>query len=222
MRLRLPVPRAVLFGALFATALIATFPLRVILGAVGTGVSAREVRGSVWSGRLVEARAGAAVIGDLDARLEPLPLLVARARIALGREGTDPFTAAMSFGGATRAIDGLSGTVPVAGAFGALPVTGLFFQDVTVRFRDGRCDRAEGQVRASLAAGAVGGVTLPQGLSGAARCDRGALLLPLASASGSESVALRIEGDGRWTATATVPGAGGAAVPPIAGRLGGE
>jgi general secretion pathway protein N len=52
-------------------------------------------------------------------------------------------------------------------------------------------------VRADVA-GDVAGVTLPGGLSGNARCDRGALLLPLVGQSGMEALNLRLFEDGRY------------------------
>lgn len=220
MRLRLPMRRAVLFGALLLIALLLTLPARIVLGALVTGLSAREVRGSVWSGRLVEARAGAAVLGSLAARLDPLALFVARARVGLARDGSDRFEAALSTGGATRVVEGLTGTVPIEGGVAGVPVGALTFESFQVRFRDGRCDSAEGLVRASIAAGEVAGVALPQGLSGAARCDKGALLVPLASAAGSERVTVTLSGDGRWSAAADL---GGAALgPAVSGQVGSE
>ena len=67
MRIQVPMRRAVLFAALFAIALVAFLPLRLVLG--GSGLTAREASGSVWAGRLKEARIGPAALGDLDARL---------------------------------------------------------------------------------------------------------------------------------------------------------
>ena len=81
----------------------------------------------------------------------------------------------------------------------SVPVSALDLDDVSVRFRDGQCETAEGRVRATLA-GDVGGIALPQSVSGIARCDGTALLLPLASQSGTESIALRIEGAGTYRA----------------------
>src|SRR3546814_13888604 len=39
------------------------------------GIAAREVRGSIWSGELVEARLGALPLGTVKASLSPLALL---------------------------------------------------------------------------------------------------------------------------------------------------
>lgn len=215
--MRLPIRRVVAFGALFAAALLATLPLRVVLGALETGLTAREARGSVWLGQLQEARIGGATLGDLDARLSPVPLLVGRARVEVERRtrGPDQLRAALGLSGASRALEGATGSVPAGSLFGPLPIGTLELADVTVRFRDGVCDRAEGQIRATVT-GAIAGVDLAQGLSGRVRCDRGALLIPLASASGGEALSVRVRGDGRWEAELSAGG-----IPPqrLEGRL---
>jgi general secretion pathway protein N len=204
MRLRLPIRRAVLFGLMLVVALLLTLPLRIVLGAADPGVTAREVSGSLWAGRLAEARAGPALLGDLDARVAPLPLLAARARIAVARAGSGPpLTGALSLGGATRKLDGLTGSVPLSGP---VPLGAVTFVDLDVTFRDGRCQSASGQVRADVAPGAGGGAPLAQGLAGSPRCDRGALLVPLASASGAQGLDLRLAADGSWQADLRLDG----------------
>lgn len=216
MRVRLPVRRVVAFGALFAIALLASLPLRLVLGALDTGLTAREARGSVWLGRLQEARIGGATLGDLDARLAPAPLLVGQARVEVEREtsGPDRLRAALGLSGAVRSLNDVSGTISVETLFAPLPIGTLDLADVSVRFRDGVCDRAEGQVRAAVTA-AIAGVDLAQGLSGRVRCDRGALLIPLASAAGTEGLALRVRGDGRWEAELS----GGGAAQSLSGQF---
>lgn len=198
MRVRLPMRRVALFAALFAVALVVFLPLRVALGIADSGLAAREVSGLAWSGRLKEARAGPLALGDLGAGLSPLPLLIGRARleVARGSAAPDRFAGAVIASANGRAVESISGSVPVAGAVSALPLTALDLTDLTVRFRDGACEAAEGLVRASFAGGPAG---LPGSLSGAARCDRGALLLPL-TGGGGEALTLRITGDGRYRA----------------------
>ena len=201
MRLRVPMRRAVLFAALFAFALILFLPLRLALGLIDSGLSAREASGTVWAGSLKEARFGPATLGDLNARLAFPPLLLGRARVELERPSAAPDRLAGAFGiaGNRRSVESVTGLIPVESRFGPLPIASFELTDLTVRFRDGACDRAEGLVRANLS-GDVAGLSLPAGLSGAARCDRGALLLPLASGAGMEGMALRIYGDGRYEA----------------------
>jgi len=58
-------------------------------------------------------------------------------------------------------------------------------------------------VKATLS-GDLAGISLGQGMSGTARCDAGALLLPLVSQAGTETIALRLWGTGRFRAELTV------------------
>jgi len=213
MRLRIPARRIVLFAGLLAFALLIFLPLRLVLGWAGGPLDAREASGSVWSGSLKEARIGGAALGDLDARLAFLPLLVGQARFEVERPSGAPdrFAGAFAVSARTRSAHSVTGTVPVEGAFGALPVATLDLTDVSVRFRDDTCDSAEGLVRATLSSAPEG---LPSSLTGSARCDRGALLLPLSAGAGG--VELRLFGDGRWTASVRLPSGAG---PTIEGRF---
>jgi general secretion pathway protein N len=131
-------------------------------------------------------------------------LLTGRVEIDGERDSAAPDRFAGSFVIARnrRSAESVTGIVPVEGAFGALPIAAIELTDVTVRFRDGTCEEAEGLVRASLTAAQPG---LPASLSGPARCDRGALLLPLTTGAGADGIALRLFGDGRWSAEVRVP-----------------
>jgi general secretion pathway protein N len=201
--------------------MLAVLPLRLALGwggLDGQGFTAREVTGSLWSGRLVEARFGEIALGDLDAGLSPLALLIGRARIALASESDDPaqrLAGTVEIARNRAAVIDATGPLAPGNAFAPLPVTALNLDGVTVRFVDGTCDAAEGRVRATLA-GAFLGQPLPGALSGNARCDAGALLLPLSSGAG-EGVNLRLWPDGRYRAELTlVP-----SDPAVAARLDG-
>ena len=200
--IRLDTARPALFGAMLAAALIGLLPLRLVLGWAGLGdqgLSARRVDGVLWGGQLVEARFGDLVLGDLDARLAFLPLLVGRARVELDGAGMRPFHGAVTVGRHAMGVEDMTGSLATGQLFAPLPVTTLDLDDVSVTFRDGRCAHAEGRVRATLA-GEAAGVPLPPTLSGPARCEAGALLLPLASQAGSETATLRVTGDGRYHA----------------------
>jgi general secretion pathway protein N len=205
MRIRLRTRPGVLFGALFVASLVALLPLRLVLGSVGIGeegLTARRVTGSIWSGRMTEARFGSVALGDLQARLAFWPLLVGRARVELnGRAEAParPLRGAVSVSRHRIGVDDLTASVATGRLFAPLPVTGLDLDAVTVQFRDGDCEAAQGRVRATLGSG-VGGIALPATVAGDARCDGTALLLPLTSQAGSEGVTLRIAGDGTYTA----------------------
>lgn len=198
--IRLRTARPALFGAILAVALVVLLPLRLVLGWAGlgeAGLTARRVDGALWSGRLVEARFGTVVLGDLEARLALMPLLVGRARVELDGNGARPIRGAVTVGRHEMGIDDLTASLATGQLFAPLPVTALDLDGLSVRFRDGRCDRAEGRVRATLA-GEAAGVPLPPTLSGPARCEAGALILPLVSQAGTETATLRVTGDGRY------------------------
>lgn len=201
MRVRLPMRRVALFAGLLTIALLAFLPMRLVLGVIHTGMTARDVTGSIWSARLTEARIGPLALGDLDARINPLSLLVGEARMVVARGGAAPDRLVGNLGAARdrQLAENVSGVIPIDGSLGILPIAAIQLTDVTVAFRDGQCDRAEGMVQARLS-GDMGGLALPAAMDGAARCDRGTLLLPLRSGSGAESVMLRIHGDGAYDA----------------------
>lgn len=204
MRIRLPVGRTLIFLGVFFLALIALLPMRLAidwLGLDARGLAAREVQGSVWFGALKETQFGTVGLGDMHARLNGLPLLIGRARVSLDRdEGipADEFEGAATVTRNGFGLDDMTGRVQLtAGALGQLPLSQLDLGDVTARFENGLCVQAAGTVRAQVAA-TVGGISLPGGLTGTARCDAGALLLTMVSQSGMENFDLRLFGDGRY------------------------
>jgi general secretion pathway protein N len=201
MRIRLPLGRALFFVVAFLFALVALLPLRLALDWLALddrGFAAREARGSIWLGALSEAQFGSVALGDLQARLRTLPLLVGRARVDLERAGEErPLQGSATISRTRFGIDDVTGMVDVGAALAPLPIASVDLGDVTAHFADGLCATAEGMVKATVA-GDVAGMSLPAGLSGNARCDQGALLLPLASQSGMEALNLRLWEDGRY------------------------
>ncbi|GAA0300562.1 type II secretion system protein N [Sphingomonas oligophenolica] len=208
-RIRLTTGPVAIFGAIFVLALIALLPLRLAMGWFdlgNTGLAAREVRGSIWSGTLREASFGGVALGDLHAGLSPFQLLVGRARIGLAGQGVGAarlFQGAISVSRHSFGVDDMTATLPAGTVFAPVPVSALDLDDVSIRFQDGNCDKAEGRVRATLS-GDLAGINLGQGMSGNARCDAGALLLPLVSQAGTDNIALRLWGTGRFRAELTV------------------
>ncbi|MEP7004664.1 MAG: type II secretion system protein N [Sphingomonas bacterium] len=207
-RIRLKTGPLAFFGGAFVVALIALLPLRLAMGWFdlgSTGLTAREVNGSVWYGTLHEASFGGVPLGDLHAGLSPFQLLVGRARINLSGQGdaARPFHGAIGVTRHSFGVDDLSATLPAGNVFAPVPVSALDFDDLSVRFQDGNCEKAEGRVKATVS-GDLAGISLGQGMSGTARCDAGALLLPLVSQAGTETIALRLWGTGRFRAELTV------------------
>ncbi|THD36960.1 MAG: type II secretion system protein N [Sphingomonas sp.] len=198
-----------LFGAMLTVALVALFPLRLALGAFGLadeGLSAREVTGPVWWGGVNEAHYGNVALGDVSAGLSPIQLFVGRARIDVeGQQGmpNESLHGALSFSRNTAGMDDVTATVPAGDAFAPVPIASIGFDDVSVRFRDGRCERAEGKITANIAA-TMPQLALPPTLSGNVRCEGGALLVPLTGQAQTESIALTIEADGKYRAVLSV------------------
>ncbi len=193
--------RIACFAVLFVLALVATLPLRVAAGWLGLderGLAARMATGSVWSGRLSEAQLGRVPLGDLAARLRALPLLTGSARVVLARPGElDSFDGALSVSPGGFGVDGMTGRLRVAALFAPLPISAIELEGVSAGFTGGQCRRAEGQVRAMLA-GEIAGLSLPSGFTGTATCADDAVLIPLASQTGMERLALRLFADGRY------------------------
>ena len=204
-RFRLPLGRGLFFLSAFVFALVALLPLRLGLEWFGLGergFAAREAAGSVWLGTVEEAQFGKIALGDLGASLDTLPLFAGRARISVKGLGGRRFEGAIISSRHGFGVDDVTAQLAMAGALGPLPLASLDTDDVTVRFEGGRCRNAEGRVRAALS-GDIAGIPLPA-LAGTARCEGGVLLLPLVSQAGTESLRLRIAGDGRYRAELSV------------------
>lgn len=207
MRIALPMGRVVLFFCIFLLAMLVLIPMQHGLDWLGMderGIAAREVKGSIWNGHLIEAQFGDAAVGDVDAGLGFFPLLVGRARVSMARSGSDAgefgdFRGAMSVSGSEFGLDDMQASLPVGMLFAPLPMTALELEDVTVHFDNGLCAEAEGLIRARFG-GNFGGVALPDMVMGNAQCDEGALLLPLISQSGMEQLEIRIDANGAYTA----------------------
>ncbi len=197
MRLRLPLRRTVFFLAAFAFALVALIPLRVAVAWIGGPLAAREATGSLWLGMLKEAQFGPVPLGDVQARLNLLPLFLGRARLSLARdeEGGGRFSGAVSVSRHGFGIEDMTGQLRTGRLFAPVPVAALDLDDFSVHFSNGLCESAEGRVRAGLS-GEIAGIALPASVAGDARCAEGALLLPLASPAGQ--LALSIRADGRY------------------------
>lgn len=201
MRFRLPLGRRLFVVCALLFALVALFPLRLALDWLSLderGFAAREARGSLWLGALSEAQFGSVELGDLQASLRTLPLLVGRARVDLERGGDEaPLEGSITIARHDFGVDDVTGALDVGSAFAPLPIASLDLTDLSAHFSDGQCSRAEGLVKANVA-GDVAGLSLPAGLSGNVRCDEGALLLPLASQTGMEALDIRLFEDGRY------------------------
>ncbi len=189
--------------ALFVVALVVLLPLRLVAGLV-PGLSAQGVQGPVWSGRLRDAAYGPLALGDVDAGLAPLSLLLGRVEVDLQGER---LVVRMS----RRGVKDVHGTASVRAGLGTLPAEGVTFERFGATFRDGACDEAHGRVGLALALPGASSLMV----SGEARCAGNALLLPLRGPGGMERLDVRIGGDGRWRADLVIAGLSPEAAAPL-------
>jgi general secretion pathway protein N len=193
-----------ILGLLLLFGLLLFLPMRVALGLAGLerlGIAARDVRGTVWSGRIDQLMLGDMPLGSVRAGLSPVSLLVGRARFDVARTNglADDISGALSVGFGRIGVDDVAGAVPLGRTFAPLPIASLTLEDVSAYYSGDRCGHAEGRVRARMA-GQFPGLNLTQGLSGVVGCDGDALLVPLVSQSGMEKISLRIWRSGRYSA----------------------
>lgn len=206
MKIRLNTRPVALFGGFAVLALLVFLPMRLVLGLVGLGeygLSARAVTGPVWYGKLIEARIGDLALGDINASMSPFQLLLGRARLGLSgpAQGDRPgLSGAITTSRYSRGIDDMTGSIPTGRVFAPLPVNRIELEGVSARFDSGACAAAQGRVKAQLS-GLIAAIALPQAMSGTLKCEGGALVVPLVSQAGTESVTLYVQGNGRYRAT---------------------
>jgi general secretion pathway protein N len=177
-------------AATFVIAALALLPLRIALSnAPSQGLTASSASGTIWQGQLTDAAWRGIRLGTLDIALQPLALLTANAKFAVG--GPD-LTATLVLG---EGIEALSGRRPLTG----LPITSLTAQDVTLRFKDGQCEAASGTITVTLP------VTLaasPTPITATPRCTGATASLTLASPDGLTHLTLALSASGRLSIAA--------------------
>lgn len=192
---------SLLLAGLIGLSLIALFPLRMVMSFAGfdqMGLSARQVAGSVWYGRIGQLNLRDAPLGSYDVSLQPLPLLLGRIGFQIVRlEGDGGVLSGTLSGGSRRGISDASGRLSTAQLFQSMPVEALDLDDVTILFDDGRCAEASGTVRAQLAPELVS-LTGVASLSGVLACKDGKVAVSMAVAGNQVSLQLALGGDGKY------------------------
>ncbi|WP_066554977.1 type II secretion system protein N [Croceicoccus bisphenolivorans] len=190
--------------------LVATLPLRLALGAANTtgSLSAQEVDGIIWSGAAGDLQAGTLPLGSLYVGLKPLPLLLARAEFALDRPampGEAEFHALARGGEGWVAIREANGELSLAGRMAPLPVRAITFADFAMESRAGRCVEASGNL--GIIVSSLGPMLPAETLmSGPARCEDGALVVPMQGPSGTEHLHFTLVPDSTWHADLVLKG----------------
>lgn len=188
-------------GGIALLALVLLMPLRVALPASDLqqlGLSARQVGGSIWHGRIGDLMLGRQLLGTFDVRLDPGALLLGRVAMPFERIGSTqgPLTGTLRAGGAIRGIERLNGRLPAADLLGAAPIESIDFADATILFRNRRCEEAEGRLTARLAL-RLGPIDLDRGFTGNLSCEGERVRARLASPSASERIEFFVNADGR-------------------------
>lgn len=199
--------KAIAWGAAAVVASLMLFmPLRFALALFAPPqLTAAQAQGSIWSGRLDHAVIGGMDLGTLDVGLKPLALLTGKLSFGFTRapgNAVEPLTGSLTSGITGRGVSNVTGTVGSIASTIA-PSIRIVTQDFSVRFAGQDCASASGQVRAIFAT-EFAGLSLRNGMSGEARCDGVALMLPMQGDSGLEKLTLRLWADGRYTARLTV------------------
>jgi general secretion pathway protein N len=199
-------------------ALVLTVPLRVALGAADLerlNLSARQVAGTIWNGRIGDLTLGRQLLGTFDVRLDSGALLLGRTKLRFDRLDSlqGPLTGALHTGG-TAGVEELTGRLAVGNLLAPVPVNSISFEDTTIVFQGGRCIRADGRLTATLAI-RLGPLDLARGFTGNVTCDGERVRARLASPSGGELVEFYIGQNGRYRAWLTIRDAPG----PIAAAL---
>ena len=191
----------VLAAALALLAVIALFPLRLALGLSdleSIGFTARQVEGSIWSGRIGELHMRSQPLGTLDVALDPLGLLVGNFSMGFSRLGSpDGPLEGRLVAGSTRGLINTSGRIAVGDMFSPLPIAALELDKVTIRFRDGQCDQASGHVRPIIAA-PIPGMMFDAGLKGTVECDGERARVRMTTPSGAERVEFYVRESGDY------------------------
>lgn len=193
-------------GLVFVAALIALMPMRFVLASSISGtstVAASGATGTIWGGRIFDLRAGSLSIGTIDAGLRPLSLFTADYSFWFEQPSTAGVPGLR--GRITKDLGGLSfeqvdGAVVLGELLPGIPLVKVEFEGVSADFADGECRSANGTVRVKPESEIFALLGIVDGLIGRARCDRGDLLLPMASGSGMERLDLRTSADGTYAA----------------------
>jgi len=191
----------VLASCVAVFAFLAFFPLRLALGMSdlrSIGFTARQVEGSIWSGRIGELHLRSQSLGTVDVALDPFALLIGNVSMGFHRlDNPDGPLEGRLVAGFTRGLIDTSGRIAVADMFAPLPIAALELDKVTIKFRDGQCEQASGQVRPIIAA-PLPGVTFDAGLTGTVECDGQRARVRMAIPSGAEQLEFYIQESGAY------------------------
>lgn len=190
---------AILIAALVLMTVILA-PVGLLTGAMAGSnrVGMTSASGTVWAGRIQDVTVAGAPLGDLKAGLSPFSLVTGQMRLSLSRTPLADARVVLLKGGRATGVEGLTLRTPFDLTAAGLPLSGMAgFTEVAGVFRQERCLRAKGRVQIVLAGdsplrGAV--------LNGEPVCRSGVWSATLIgpAADGKATLAIRIDGKGRY------------------------
>lgn len=192
--------RTIILGVVAALlGLVIFFPLRMAIElSTGpeTALSARQVGGTVWKGRVGDLGLAGQPLGTFDVSARPLPLLIGRVELDAVRldAGEGPLSARVITGGGREGVADATGRLAVSHWLAPIPVEALMLDDVTLLFDDGRCAEADGSI--SLVPSFSSPLPI-EDLEGQMSCDEsGRGVAELASERGGHRVRLLFDAQG--------------------------
>lgn len=177
------------------------FPMRLAVNLAGldrAGLSARQIEGTIWSGRMVDAQFRGINLGDLDAGIVPSSLLSAPA-IQVRRlypQGED-FTATISGSAQRLQVQGAKGDIPLNTLAGRIPVSKATISGGDIILENGRCVSATGDVTVR-SAGLLTRVMGDTILNGNMACQGDNMALELVSENRNTRLSASLDPDRRY------------------------
>lgn len=190
----------ILLVALTAVMLVVLAPVTLMTDRLSNGAAVRvaEASGTVWGGKVRLTTAQGRGLGTFKVGLSPWALLTGEARV----RATDKASARSGVirNGKDKGVERLNGlaAVELEGLRGRVEL-----ENLAVLFRDGQCQRAEGQIRFRPASDPLFGKTT---FAGTPACIGGHWVTRLTPVNGGGATAMtvRIDGAGRLQAEITM------------------
>lgn len=184
-------------------------PLRLVVPYVAPELTAAQISGSVWDGRLAGAQWRGVALGDLDVRLDAKELVAGRLRLDFDREnpgrngpsrdGPARLRGRLGTAGTTHLVENLDGPFSLVLPFPFKPQLDVEFSGAAFLLDNaGTCLAASGGISARLSNIPAIGTTPP--MAGTFACDDGALFLPLTTSDGQLGMAVHLWADRRYRA----------------------
>lgn len=174
-------------------------PLAVIASVAGlgdTGLAARTVDGTAWKGRLLDASFKGARLGDLQVRVSPLDLLTGTARFWVSPLSGEGMSGEGYAGLAGQGVRNVDARLVLGREMRAAGVETARLSGVSLRYKNGRCTEASGQMTVYLTDGLLTRAVGPQ-MSGAAVCANGQLSFRLSDPEAKGTLTLEFPDKGQ-------------------------